>query len=94
MSTAKKQFKVTLPESTISRIEHYRSSDQLSQSQFIENAVDAYIKVLNEDYRGSDLFLHRQALQIEQNKLTLLALEDLKNTLTSGFDTLFNLTKV
>lgn len=93
---AKKQLKVTVPDSTIAMIDHYRTSisdNGVSRAVFVENAIDAYVREINRDYRGNDLVVHRVNQILEEIKLLSSEVEVNNNILQNGFDTLFNLTK-
>ncbi len=93
---AKKQLKVTVPDSTIAMIDHYRTSisdDGVSRAVFVENAIDAYVREINRDYRGNDLVIHRVNQILEEIKLLSSEVDINNQILQNGFDTLFNLTK-
>lgn len=93
---AKKQLKVTVPDSTITMIDHYRTSisdDGVSRAVFVENAIDAYVREINRDYRGNDLVIHRVNQILEEIKLLSSEVDINNQILQNGFDTLFNLTK-
>lgn len=93
---AKKQLKVTVPDSTIAMIDHYRTSisdNGVSRAVFVENAIDAYVREINRDYRGNDLVVHRVNQILEELKLLSSEVDVNNSILQNGFDTLFNLTK-
>lgn len=93
---AKKQLKVTVPDSTIAMIDHYRTSISdkgVSRAVFVENAIDAYVREINRDYRGNDLVVHRVNQILEEIKLLSSEVDVNNSILQNGFDTLFNLTK-
>lgn len=93
---AKKQLKVTVPDSTIAMIDHYRTSisdNGVSRAVFVENAIDAYVREINRDYRGNDLVVHRVNQILEEIKLLTSEVDINNQILQNGFDTLFNLTK-
>ena len=93
---AKKQLKVTVPDSTITMIDHYCTSisdDGVSRAVFVENAIDAYVREINRDYRGNDLVIHRVNQILEEIKLLSSEVDINNQILQNGFDTLFNLTK-
>ena len=93
---AKKQLKVTVPDSTIAMIDHYRTSisdDGVSRAVFVENAIDAYVREINRDYRGNDLVIHRVNQILGEIKLLSSEVDINNQILQNGFDTLFNLTK-
>ena len=93
---AKKQLKVTVPDSTIAMFDHYRTSisdDGVSRAVFVENAIDAYVREINRDYRGNDLVIHRVNQILEEIKLLSSEVDINNQILQNGFDTLFNLTK-
>ncbi len=93
---AKKQLKVTVPDSTIAMIDHYRTSisdNGVSRAVFVENAIDAYVREINRDYRGNDLVIHRVNQILEEIKLLSSEVDINNQILQNGFDTLFNLTK-
>lgn len=93
---AKKQLKVTVPDSTIAMIDHYRTSisdNGVSRAVFVENAIDAYVREINRDYRGNDLVVHRVNQILEEIKLLTSEVDVNNQILQNGFDTLFNLTK-
>lgn len=91
---AKKQFKVTLPEDLINRIDYYRrsvSSTELSRAEFTERAMTAYIKFLNGDYAGDDRVVTLLNQLIEETKIQQELTEVNTKVTIEGFNVLHNL---
>lgn len=91
---AKGQFKVTLPEDLINRVDYYRKQNpkrDLSRAQFTEFALEAYIKFLHGDYSGDDRVINLLNQLIEENKLLQDLIKVNTEVTKDGLSTMYNL---
>lgn len=76
-------------------LDYYRKNldtDGVSRAVFVERAIEAYVRQLNQDYRGDDIVVHRLNQVLEEIKVLHSEMNVNNLVLNNGFDTLFNLT--